>query len=54
MHMLLPDSFTVRGADGRQQERIWTGDTVHAGARAVMVGACAAVCWLACFFATAA
>lgn len=37
MHMLLPEGFTVRGADGSSKEDIWTGDTALAGARAVMV-----------------
>lgn len=37
MHMLLPEGFTVRGADGSSKEQIWTGDTALAGARAVMV-----------------
>jgi len=38
MHMLVPDGFTVRGVDGSNKGHIWTGDTVMAGARAVMVG----------------
>jgi hypothetical protein len=37
MHMLLPEGFTVRGADGSSKENIWTGSTALSGARAVMV-----------------
>jgi hypothetical protein len=37
MHMLLPESFTIRGADGSSKEDIWTGSTALSGARAVMV-----------------
>lgn len=35
--MLVPDSFTVRGVDGKIQEHILTADTTMAGARAIMV-----------------
>lgn len=44
MHMLVPDSFTVRGVDGKRQEQILTADTTMAGARAVMVSEFGTVC----------
>lgn len=37
MHMLLPERFTMKGADGRSKEEIATGDTTLAGARTMMV-----------------
>lgn len=37
MHMLLPESFTVRRADGSSDGTLWSGQTFLAGARKVMV-----------------
>lgn len=40
MHMLLPEDFTMRGADGSSKEEIRTGDSALRGARTLMVSVC--------------
>jgi hypothetical protein len=37
MHMLLPEKFTMRGADGSSKEEVQTRATTLAGARTMMV-----------------